>query len=704
MSLLTANNLAQSFAFVDVFSGISVTVQPDARIGLIGRNGVGKTSLLRIFAGIEQPRAGDVYLARDKRLGYLPQEAMDAFASAQTSVYAEMLTVFESLHAIEARMRELEAKMVEDHSVMDEYGTLQELFEHRGGYDYEQRIRRTLEGLGFTEPGRKTRTGGAAWDTPVAHLSGGQKTRALLARLLLEAPDLLILDEPTNHLDIAAIEWLEQTLSEWPGAIITCSHDRLFLDKVTNRIWDMSPKVIDVYRGNYSAYLTQRDERFERTLKVFNAEKDRLSNEARLIKRDFDAIKAGYTSAQPTWAIGKLKRLTTDVVTIEKYGVDFLNDNEWAVIAARLNAGDGGVPTPFSPEDAVKRVERLSPPSRPPRINLRLEPKRRSGEIALRTTGAQIGYPGNPLFDSDDVELQWRDRVALIGPNGSGKTTFLKTALASRTLSDEPVDFGLHPELSLKPLAGQIELGSSVRVGYFAQAHDELDATGTIESEIRRHAEAIGKHFSEGEVRYFLAQFLYTDDELAKPVAGLSGGERARLAMAVLSLRGANFLVLDEPTNHLDIAAQEVLEDVLTGFEGTVLVVSHDRYLIRKIANQIWWIDDKRLRAFRGTYDEWLRRPADAAVKPKQSAAAKPAPVEKPRAASAPNPQMRAKQLAELETDISTLESRLAALTASIESAGKKGQGDKVRTLGAELAEAQRTLDQKLAAWEALSA
>jgi ATP-binding cassette subfamily F protein 3 len=708
MSLLTANHLSQSYSFVHVFHGISLSVTHDQKAGLIGPNGVGKTTLLRILAGMEPQKSGTLTIAKGKSIGYLPQEAVDAFGATTNTVFGEMLSVFDRLHAIEARMRELEGVMVSDSSVMDEYGELQEKFEHGGGYDFEIRIKQTLDGLGFGPQNDALRRV-ASWDTPIAHLSGGQKTRALLAKLLLSAPDLLILDEPTNHLDVDAIEWLEKTLNDWTGALIICSHDRLFLDKVVNRIWEMHRDGIEVYRGNYSAYLTQRDERFELSVKLFNAEKDRLMNDARLIKRDFDRIKSGYTSEKPTWAIGKLKRLTTDVVTIETYGVEFLLNNQWSDIAGRFHADMINIPTPFSVEDAIKRTERLRPPQRAPRLNLQLTPKRRSGEIIVRTRDLKIGYPGNTLFTSEDLELRWQERAALIGPNGSGKTTFLKTMLASKTLHDEDLEIGLHPQMTLVPIAGNIETGASLRVGYFAQAHEEIDPDGTIQSELLRHAESQGKRMNEGELRYFLAQFLYTDDDLFKPTAGLSGGERARLALAILSLQGANFLVLDEPTNHLDIATQEVLEQVLSGFDGTVLLVSHDRYLINKLAQQIWSIEEGHLRVYRGSYTEW--RQARARVK--QAAPAKPEPKPVARAAEPVAQQVadaqpsknvqrqKQQQLEQIEARIAEAERTLKALEGQIEIASTGGDATKTTELSTDYAKTQQALERLMRDWEA---
>jgi ATP-binding cassette subfamily F protein 3 len=743
MSILSATNLSQSFAFVDVFTGINLSVTHDAKIGLIGPNGVGKTSLLRIVCGMEQPVTGSVQLAKGKRLGYLPQEAYDAFHDSANSVWEEMLHVFDDLHTMEARMRELEVEMASPDStqhdvLLHEYGDLQHEFEHRGGYDFENRIEQTLDGLGFNKSNR---------DTPVAHLSGGQKTRALLAKLLLQNPDLLVLDEPTNHLDVEAIEWLEKTMVAWDGALIICSHDRYFLDKVVNRIWEMSRTNIEVYRGNYSAYLQQRDERFERSVFVFSQEKARLEREVAYIKAN-----APPPDGPTPISVGKLKRLTRDVVTLEKYGVEVLMNEKWSEIAERL-ATDGGKPVPFGAEEAEKRVARLRPPSRPPKLNLHLQPHKRSGNVVLRTKGLVVGYgmtnddaaqkPGRmtseapslatrnsslaPLFECDDLELRWRERVALIGPNGSGKTTFLKTALSSRTLHDDPLDVGLHAVPGLPPLAGSVEVGSSLRVGYFAQAHDELDANGTIRAEIERHAEAAKRPmFQEGDMRYFLAQFLFTDDDVFKPISGLSGGERARLALAILSLQGANFLVLDEPTNHLDIATQEVLEQVLGQFDGTILMVSHDRYLIDKLAEQVWFIADERLRVFKGNYREFAierekGKSAQSGGRRQKENAANPSPVPTPKkggekvapqspisnlqspATSKNQDKRRAEKLSQVEAQISDLEAHLSAINKDLEAAGVQNQSGKVRELSADYAATQRALDALLKEWEALS-
>ena len=342
----------------------------------------------------------------------------------------------------------------------------------------------------------------------------------------------------------------------------------------------------------------------------------------------------------------------------------------------------------------------------------------------MKDEGAVIPHPSSllPLFSCDDLELRWKERAALIGPNGSGKTTFLKTALSSRTLHDDPLDVGLHPVPGLQPLAGNVEVGSSLRVGYFAQAHDELNANSTIQAEIERHAEAAKKPMQVGDLRYFLAQFLFKDDDLFKPISGLSGGERARLALAILSLQGANFLVLDEPTNHLDIATQEVLEEVLSQFDGTILMVSHDRYLIDKLAEQIWFIADGRLRVFRGNYKEFAaERAKNPSPGPTPSSAPKKggekseprSPITNPSTSSGRSLQSppasknqdkkRAEKITQVESQISDLEAHLSAINKDIETAGAQNQNGKVRELSADYAATQRALEVLMKEWEALS-
>jgi ATP-binding cassette subfamily F protein 3 len=705
MSILTISNLSLSFGAFDVFRGITASIPNDGKIGLIGPNGIGKTSLLLILAGLLAPTTGGVHVARGRRLGYLRQEAVEAFADHDNALFAEMLTAFEALRAQEARLRALETRMAAgDHTpeLLAEYGAAQADFEHAGGYDYELRIHRTLEGLGFDKTQHQM---------SLRHLSGGQKTRALLARLLLEQPDLLILDEPTNHLDAEAVEWLERTLAEWPGALLVVSHDRYFLDNVVNHIWEMSRAGVEVFRGNYTAYLNQRDERYERQAQVFEEEKARLQKEIDFVQRNIARLS---TNAR---AVGLLKRVHRDLLIIDTYGIQALRgDQSWLELGISLPSSTIGV------IDAIRKINALEPPSnRHAKLKVRLKPERVSGELVVRTYGLQVGYPGNPLFAAPDIVLTRGECAAVVGPNGAGKTTFLKILLGQ-----------------LPPLAGSVKLGASLKVGYFAQAQDALDPALTVMEELRRH-----KYLPDGEARGYLAQYLFRGEDVYKRVESLSGGERARLALAILALEGANLLLLDEPTNHLDIPAQEVLQEVLENFAGTILLVSHDRYLIDRLATQIWEVRAGRLNVFAGGYKEWVASKAGAPVATQdireaqgrvRAAPANGAPVpkangrgagEKARAASkvavaapaegrrAPADSQRgsaaerrqraaekkrAKALADLEEKIALKEAELAALGDLMQSAGDDHV--RVRELGEEYAYAQAALEELMRAWE----
>jgi len=574
MSILTSEALGLSFGAFDLFKGISVRIAGDGKIGLIGPNGIGKTSLLLILAGMNAPTTGEVHVARGRRIGYLRQEAVEAFAARDNTVCEEMRTVFWALEKEQSCLHTMEEAMASgDHSgdLLERYGAALEAFEHAGGYDYELRIQRTLQGLGL----------GEHHDTPLNHLSGGQKTRALLARLLLEKPDLLILDEPTNHLDSEALEWLERTLRDWEGALLVVSHDRYFLDSVVNTIWEMSRSGIEVYSGNYSAYLKQRQERWEREQQVYEEEKARLQKEVDYVQRN---IVRASTNAQ---AVGRLRRLSRDLAVVEAFGVNGLrNGKNWSELGL-TNPGPMGV------VDAIRAVNALPAPNRrPPRLSLRLHATHISGNLVLRARNLDVGYPGNRLFRIQELELRRGECAALLGPNGSGKTTFIKTLLGE-----------------LSALDGQLLPGASLKIGYFAQAHDGLDTQNTVLQELQHHAlETIGRDLLDGPARSHLAQFGFRGEDVFKPVDVLSGGERARLALAILALKGANFLLLDEPTNHLDIPAQEALQEVLESYPGTILLVSHDRYLVNRLATQIWELHGGRLSVFKGSYHEYLAR------------------------------------------------------------------------------------------------
>ncbi len=664
MSILTAENLGLSFGAFDLFRGISLSVANDSKIALIGPNGIGKTSLLLILAGFNPPTEGQVHLARGRRLGYLRQEAIDTFADQNHTVYEEMQSVFAGLLEQGERLHQLEAGMAGDggasEELLEEYGRLQEAFAAGGGYDLDVRIQQTLEGLGL---GRKY------WGSPLSHLSGGQKTRLLLARLLLEKPDLLMLDEPTNHLDIEAVEWLEHTLGEWEGAVLSVSHDRYFLDHTVNTIWEMNRAGLETYPGGYSDYLLQRQQRWEYAERVYQEEKARLLNEVDFIQRNW--VRAS-THAR---ALGLLRRLSREISIVQNFGILALRSGrQWSEYGLASDR-------PLDVIEAVRAVNAIAPPGRrPSRIKPRLAADSTSGTIVLRVETVTIGYPGHALFSVRGLELRRGECAALIGPNGSGKTSFLKTMLGQ-----------------IEPLAGEVQLGASLKIGYFAQAQDTLDPSRTVIEELVAH-----KEMDAYAARSYLAQYLFQEDDVFKPVSALSGGEKARLALAMLALDGANFLVLDEPTNHLDIPAQEALQEVLEDFGGTILLVSHDRYLIDRLATQVWELHAGRLNVFRGSYREFvLRKMAPA---PRASAPRRVVPTARPLLRlDSKEARKKAEALALVEGRIQQAENEIQRLSSALALAGEKHAFEKVRQLSDQLAKAQASLEQYMAEWEKLA-
>lgn len=671
MAILTTSYVGQSFGAADIFSGVSVSIPNDGKIGLVGPNGIGKTSLLLILARLRQPTMGSVHVAGGTRVGYLSQESSETFAGQEHTVYEEMLTVFATLRADEARLRQMETRMASDGAsdeLLAKYSKLQERFERAGGYDYEVQIKQVLDGLGFSD---------SNWHLPLTHLSGGQKTRALLARLLLEEPDLLILDEPTNHLDVAAIEWLEGVLHTWPGAVLVVSHDRYFLDKVVNTIWEMNRKGIESYRGNYSAYVQQRQERWERQEKTFAALMERLHKE-------MDYIRRNMAGQRTQMAQGKLSRLAREVEAIHAGGlgvVQALKSKGWARVQANLDVKR----PPATVSELHQRINELQGPTQPPVLNFKLQPSHRSGDIVLRTLDLEIGYPGTSLFTADAIELHRQECAALIGPNGTGKTTFLRTILGQ-----------------MEPLSGEIKLGASLKMGYFSQTHERLNLENRVLDELLDH-----RNMPISEARNYLARYLFRGDDVYQKISTLSGGERGRLALAILALENANFLLLDEPTNHLDIPAQEALQAVLEQYGGTILMVSHDRYLVDRLATQIWVLRDGRLHVYKGDYQHYLAqrdREAEvaAAAAEKAAAVASPQPDsngEKP-GLSKNERRLRAAALAELEGRIVKEEETLKKLTHALQEATQAQTFEKIQSLSEEYAAAESRLEHLLDKWE----
>ena len=671
MSLITTSNLTKSYGATDIFTNLTLSIDKGSRLGIVGPNGVGKTTLLRILAGEDDSSSGSVVRSRGVRSGYLSQEAD---FKMEGTLWEACHSVFESLIKGQKELHRLEELMASQPDVIEQYGKLQEDFERRGGYTYETRIKQVLTGLGFDA---------SDYAMSLDHLSGGQRTRAFLARLLLSNPDVLLLDEPTNHLDIRAVEWLEGYLNQWEGAAVIVSHDRYFLDKVSTVIVEMLPGAYETYTGNYTAYLKQREERIARRQEVFESEKEKLLKEVEYIKKNI----SGQNTLQ---AKGKLKRLSRVVQAVEQIGFEAALNQKWSETAEEVSV----TTSYFGVEEAERRVRALRSPVRTlPHLHLRLGSEKRSGDLVIRTKELQIGFPDKFLFKSPDIELRRQDCAALIGSNGAGKSTFLKTILGQ-----------------LEPLAGEVILGSSLHIGYFAQAHEGLDPEKTLLQEI----DSVMPNWLPGQIRDYLGKYLFSGDDVYKKVSMLSGGERGRLALAKLALQDTNLLLLDEPTNHLDIPSQEVLESVLEDYTGTILLITHDRYIVDALATQIWEVDpdEKELTAFKGTYSqlraEREQKEYEAFMEANRSKVTGAAlsvskgqklKVESSKAKSSTKDERRKiAQLQELENRIAELESTLANLGTQLESPMVKP--DEVAKIGNEYNRVQAEMDEKLAEWE----
>jgi ATP-binding cassette subfamily F protein 3 len=457
----------------------------------------------------------------------------------------------------------------------------------------------------------------------------------LLARLILQAPDLLLLDEPTNHLDVSAVEWLEATLKDYDGSIVAVAHDRYFLDAAVEHVWELDQGRLETYTGNYSKYLMLRAERYEQRLKEYERQREFIEKEQDYIRRNM----AGQNTRQAKGRLKRLERLSDD-------------------------------------PDAKFKLARK--PKQRKSVRLNLGSRMRSGDIVLRAHDLIVGYQDDrkPLVRVGQLELFRGQRVALWGPNGVGKTTFLKTVLAE-----------------IPPLEGEVELGASVNVGYFSQTQDALDPDQSILDTL-----LAAEHMPISQARNYLGRYLFSGDDAFKPVGTLSGGERARVALALLSLRGANVLLLDEPTNHLDLGAQEVLQDVLLDFEGTMILVSHDRYLVNALATHVWAVEDTELRVYEGNYNDYvaqraIERERQKSIEAREREASQSK--TRPDKAAQLEARRREKRIAELESEIDALETRLNDLSRQIEMATP----DSVASLGQEYAQVEQELQELVNEW-----
>ena len=592
MILLQASGIQKSFGTDSILTNINLEVQSGERVALVGRNGSGKSTLLKIITGVEPYDAGELSFGKDVSIGYLEQNST---LQSSRSIYQELESVFAELLEKEKRLRVLEQEIAKDHSEkrLEEYDRLLEEFTRAGGYTYHAEIQSVMHGLGFQN---------YSPDTPIGSLSGGQKTRISLGKLLLKKPDLLILDEPTNHLDIETLTWLENYLRHYPGAILVVSHDRYFLDKLVNKIYEISRGVSHRYTGNYSAYLQQKAADYERQMKLYEKQQKEIKNLEDFIQRN---IARASTTKRAQSRRKKLEKMTI--------------------------------------------IER--PKGDDKTAGIRFDIKKISGNDVLSAQDLIIGYGDNAIAKRLSFRLYREDSVALVGPNGMGKTTLLKTIIGA-----------------LKPLEGSIRLGANVSIGYFDQEQKGLTPNKTVLNELWDDYPLM----NEEDIRTALGSFLFTGDDVLKTVASLSGGERARLALAKLVMRRDNFLILDEPTNHLDLPSKEALEAALIDFPGTLLFVSHDRYFINRIATKVWELSSNGLTEYLGDYDYYVEKKAEQEELRKLQQENAPT-----RSAKSAEPMQdsyeetkrkkqeerkRQRRIAELEEEISSLETAVQAL------------------------------------------
>ncbi|MHB1356357.1 MAG: ABC-F family ATP-binding cassette domain-containing protein [Anaerolineae bacterium] len=630
MSILIGQQLGRYFGAQDIFRDLDCVIARGDKIGLVGPNGCGKTTLLRLLLGLDEPASGSVHRARGLRVGYLPQKPE---LNSERTLYAEVESVFAPLLEQQKALYELADAMAtaeDSAALLERYAVAEQRFEAAGGYSYESRIKQVLAGMGF---------GPATYDWPVSYLSGGQVTRALLARLLLEEPELLVLDEPTNYLDLQALEWLENYLQSWSASLLVVSHDRYFLDRVVNRIWELEHGQLVPYHGNYSAFLLQHAERRERQLREYQSQQEMVERTEEYIRRN----KAGQLSKQ---ARGRETRLA--------------------------------------------RMERVEAPRHNQHLALRLTSRLRSGDKVLFSDGAVIGYPSDEsnsaseLFQTGEFLVLRGWRVALLGPNGAGKTTLI------RTLMEE-----------ITPISGSLKLGASVKIGYLPQSQAWLDGPQPMLEYVLGNT---GLLFEAA--RSLLGRFLFEEEDMVKPLSALSGGERSRLALALLTLQGANLLILDEPTTHLDLSAQEVLQQVLLSFTGTILFVSHDRYLVNALATHLWIIEQGTMRQFEGNYSMYMQtqqkeREEAAAVTSLGTAPREDWGEQKRRERQVERTvRERIGRVQSLEEEIAAFERELHGVSAMINQASQAQELTRVHTLSQQYARLQANLTECLNRWE----
>ncbi|HEP6181849.1 TPA: ABC-F family ATP-binding cassette domain-containing protein [Streptococcus pyogenes ABC020024994] len=592
MIILQGNKLERSFSGDVLFQNISLQVDERDRIALVGPNGAGKSTLLKLLVGEETPTSGEVNTKKDLTLSYLAQNSR--FESDKT-IYEEMLKVFEALRQDEKRLRQMEMDMAtvsgQDLTrLMMDYDLLAERFRQQGGFTYEAEIKAILNGFKFDE---------SMWQMTIAELSGGQNTRLALAKMLLEKPELLVLDEPTNHLDIETIAWLENYLANYQGALIIVSHDRYFLDKVATVTLDLTPHGLDRYVGNYSRFMTLKAEKLVAEEKQFDKQQKEIAKLEDFVQKNI--VRASTTKR----AQARRKQL--------------------------------------------EKIERLDKPTSARKsAHMTFQADKPSGNVVLTVEKAAIGYNQHVLSEPINLDVHKLDAIAIVGPNGIGKSTLIKSVIGQ-------IPF----------IKGEVKYGANVEIGYYDQTQSHLTSSNTV-------LEELWQDFSttpEVDIRNRLGAFLFSGDDVKKSVAMLSGGEKARLLLAKLSMENNNFLVLDEPTNHLDIDSKEVLENALIDFDGTLLFVSHDRYFINRLATKVLEITENGSTLYLGDYDYYLEKKAELEELARLAAGET---VEETKEASATDYQLQkanqkerrrlTRRYEEIEARLETIEERIGAI------------------------------------------
>ncbi|MGF7059830.1 ribosomal protection-like ABC-F family protein [Brassicibacter mesophilus] len=537
MIILSCNNIAKSYVVDNIIEGITFAVNDGEKIGLVGLNGAGKSTLFNILAGKIGMDSGDIYISKDCTVGYLEQNTQ---IESENSIFDEALIVFQPLIDMEKKLRSLEHNISIEgqdpnsnklEALMEEYAHLTEEFQNKNGYGYKSEIKGILKGLGFSEE---------QFSQPMSQLSGGQKTRVSLAKLLLRKPDILLLDEPTNHLDIQAIDWLEKYIKEYKGAAIIISHDRYFLDNTVSRVFYLENRGLKIYNGNYTVFMRKRKDELELLEKKYEEQQKEIGRQEEIIRRFMSYGGQRYIRQ----AQSRQKML-----------------------------------------DKIKRIE--SPVSENKKSRIKFEPKVKSGDDVLTVEDLAKSFDDYQLFSNANFKIYRGERVGLIGPNGIGKTTLFKMILRTVATTD-----------------GVINLGHHVNIGYYDQEQSNLNSDKTIVDEIWDEHPSMDHY----QIRSLLAQFLFIGDDIFKEISELSGGEKSRVALMKLMLSKANFLLMDEPTNHLDIDSKEVLEDALLNYEGTLLVISHDRYFLNKVTNKILDLSKDGISEYLGNYAYYLEK------------------------------------------------------------------------------------------------